>query len=105
MIRIGQIGMAHDHAEGKMHCVRKYPSIFEVVGIAEENPDLLEHYKLHPTYQNVPVMSIDELLSIPDLDAVMVETDELSLVHIGQKCIDRGIHIHMDKPAGEMSGF
>ena len=25
MIKIGQIGMAHDHAEGKMSCVRKFP--------------------------------------------------------------------------------
>ena len=29
-------------------------------------------------------MSVEELLSIPGLDAVMVETKELSLVRIGQ---------------------
>ena len=30
----------------------------------------------------------------------MVETDELSLVHFAQKCINRNIHVHLDKPAG-----
>ena len=37
MIRIGQIGMAHDHGSGKMSCVRKFPGVFQVVGVAEED--------------------------------------------------------------------
>ena len=45
-------------------------------------------------------MSVDELLNIKGLDAVMVETDELSLVHFAQKCIDNDVHVHIDKPAG-----
>jgi len=100
MIKIGQIGMAHDHAEGKMSCVRKFPNIFEVVGIAEENPQVLKAMGGQSCYKNVPLMSVDELLSIEGLDAVMVETDELSLVKVAQKCIDRGVHVHLDKPAG-----
>lgn len=100
MIRIGQIGMAHDHAEGKMKTVRKYPEIFEVVGVAEENPEVLKKWGGYGCYQDLPQMSIDELLNVPNLDAVMVETEELSLVKYGQKCIDQGIHIHLDKPAG-----
>lgn len=100
MIRIGQIGMAHDHAEGKMRCVRKFPEIFEVVGVAEENPEVLKKMGKQECYKNIPVMSVDELLSVPGLNAVMVETDELSLVHAAQKCIDRNIHVHVDKPAG-----
>jgi predicted dehydrogenase len=100
MIKIGQIGMAHDHAEGKMSCVRKFPDVFEIVGIAEENPENIKKFGNRDCYRGLPVMSVEELLSIPGLDAVMVETKELSLVRIGQKCIDRGIHIHLDKPAG-----
>ena len=34
-------------------------------------------------------------------DAIMVEGFELELLNIAEKCIDRGIHIHMDKPAGD----
>lgn len=100
MIKIGQIGMAHDHAEGKMSCVRKFPKVFEVVGIAEENPEILDRFGSRDCYRDIPLMSVDDLLNIKGLDAVMVETDELSLVHFAQKCINRNIHVHLDKPAG-----
>ncbi|MGI6083226.1 MAG: Gfo/Idh/MocA family protein [Limnochordia bacterium] len=100
MLKIGQIGIAHDHASGKMSCVRKFPGVFEVVGVAEEDPDTLKRLGKQACYRGVPVMSIDELLSVPGLDAVMVETDELSLVHAAQRCIDQGIHVHIDKPPG-----
>jgi predicted dehydrogenase len=100
MIKIGQIGMAHDHAEGKMSCVRKFPEVFEIVCIAEENPEILKKYGSKSCYRNIPVMSVDALLNIQGLNAVMVETDELSLVHYAQKCIDKDIHVHIDKPAG-----
>ena len=54
MIKIGQIGMAHDHAEGKMSCVRKFPEVFEIVGIAEENPEILKKYGSKSCYRNIP---------------------------------------------------
>lgn len=100
MIKIGQIGMAHDHGEGKMSCVRKYPDVFEVVGVAEENAEVLKAMAWQAGYQNVPRMGVEELLNYPGLDAIMVETDELSLVRAAQKCVDRGVHVHIDKPAG-----
>ena len=83
-----------------MSCVRKFPEVFEIVGIAEENPEILKKYGSKSCYRNIPVMSVDALLNIQGLNAVMVETDELSLVHYAQKCIDKDIHVHIDKPAG-----
>ena len=43
MIKIGQIGIGHNHGEAKMLTVRKFPELFEVVGFAEENEELLSH--------------------------------------------------------------
>ena len=37
-IRIGHIGIAHDHAAPVLQCVLRYPEIFEFIGYAEENP-------------------------------------------------------------------
>ena len=37
MIKIGQIGLGHNHGEGKMKAVRKFPELFEVVGICEQD--------------------------------------------------------------------
>lgn len=45
MIKVAQIGMGHDHAEAAMLCLRKYPELFEVVGIAEENPEIKARFE------------------------------------------------------------
>ena len=36
-IKIGQIGIGHNHGEEKMKAVRKFPELFEIVGYSEEN--------------------------------------------------------------------
>ena len=36
-IKIGQIGIGHNHGAAKMEAVLKFPDLFEVVGFAEEN--------------------------------------------------------------------
>lgn len=100
-IKIGQIGTGHFHAEGKMEAVRKFPDVFEVVGIAEPDPANLKKYAGRKTYEGLTWMSPGELLSVKDLDAVLVETNEWDLVSVARQCIDAGVHIHLDKPAGE----
>ena len=100
-IKIGQIGIGHNHGEEKMRAIRKYSDIFEVVGFAENNPDWIKKRGNLGVYKGLKLMSEEELLLMNDLDAILVETDVWDLVPTAQKCIDRGFHIHMDKPAGE----
>ena len=38
-LRIGHIGTKHDHSVGKLDCVRKFPDVFEVVGVVEEDEE------------------------------------------------------------------
>ena len=92
--------MAHDHAEGKMLGLRSYPEIFDIVGVAEDNPLNVELYGGKECYRGLPLLSGEELLNIPGLDAVLVETEELKLIETAQRCVDRGLHVHVDKPAG-----
>lgn len=99
-IRIGQIGMAHDHAGGFMDCMRKYPEVFEVVGVAEDNPENVRKFGGAGCYKDIPFMSAEQLLNTPDLQAVTVETEELQLLTYAEKAVKRGLHVHMDKPAG-----
>lgn len=80
---------------------KKFPSIFELVGVVAENKEQIEQCKQNAAYDGVRWLSEEELFAVPDLDAVLIETEELSLVKTAQKCIDRGLHVHMDKPAGE----
>lgn len=95
-LKIGQIGIGHNHAEAKMLAVRKFPELFEVVGFAEENERWIEKRGSLKGYEGLKRYSVDEL--IESCDVVMIETDVWDLTQVAQKCIDAGKHIHMDKP-------
>lgn len=97
-IKIGQIGIGHNHGGAKMLAVRKFPELFEIVGWAEENEKWIEKRGNNPEYADLPRLSIDEI--IEKSDAVMIETDVWNLTKTAQWCIDAGKHVHMDKPAG-----
>ena len=97
MIKIGQIGIGHNHGEAKMLAVRKFPELFEVIGYAEENEEWIQKRGHLEAYQGLKRLTVDEI--IEQSDAVLVETDVWNLTEIAQKCIDAGKHIHMDKPA------
>jgi predicted dehydrogenase len=79
---------------------RKSPD-YEVVGIVEPNKELRERASQLPAFRDVPVMSEEQLLNVPGLAAVLVETRVRDLLPTAQRCIDAGKHIHLDKPAGE----
>ena len=97
MIKIGQIGIGHNHGEAKMLAVRKFPELFDVVGFAEENGKWIKKRGSLPGYQGLKRYSVDEL--IEKCDAILVESDVWDLTETAQKCIDAGRHIHLDKPA------
>lgn len=103
-LKIGQIGTAHPHAAGKMAALRKLKKHFQVVGVAEPDPERRRCASQKPPYEGVPWMTERELLQDPALDAVAVETAEDELVPAGMRCICAGKHIHMDKPAGRSLG-
>ncbi|MBA2113533.1 Gfo/Idh/MocA family protein [Bremerella alba] len=105
-IKIGQIGTSHSHAAGKMQAIRSLPDMYEVVGLADVDIDLANKAVQRKPYEGLSVMSIEQLLNTPGLQAVAVETHVQQLVPTAKQCIDAGMHIHLDKPAGEsLSAF
>ena len=103
-IKVAILGIAHDHCTGKLDCMKKYPEIFEIVGIVEPNPENVEIFGKKESFQGLKWLSEEEFSRLDDLDAVIVESEELKLVEYAQKCVDRGFHVHIDKPAGEDIG-
>ena len=99
-IRIGHIGTLHDHSQGKLECLKAYPDIFKIIGIVPESDEQYNKIKDIGTYKDIPRMSEDELFE-KGVDAVIVESHEFELVNAAQRWIDRGIPVHMDKPAGD----
>ena len=96
-IKIGQIGIGHNHGEAKMEAVRKFPELFEIVGYAEENERWIEKRGANNGYEGLPRMSVEEVIA--KSDAILVESDVWDLTRYAQMCVDAGKHIHMDKPA------
>ncbi|WP_436716072.1 Gfo/Idh/MocA family oxidoreductase [Roseiconus lacunae] len=100
-IKIGQIGTSHAHAIGKLQAIEKFPETFELVGVVEPNRDRREQLKNHEAFKNVRWMSEKELLATDGLQAVAVETEVAQLVPTAMRCLQAGMHLHLDKPAGE----
>lgn len=96
-IRIGQIGIGHNHGEAKMLGFRKFPELFEIVGVNEDDPSWLEKRGHLKGYEGLPFLSREEILE--KSDAILVETDVPYLTRTAQICVDAGKHIHLDKPA------
>lgn len=99
-IKIGQIGTGNQHAY-KMGTLRKLPELFEVVGFVEADPKLCEKAQKSEAFKGLKVMSEDELLAVPGLQAVAIETEERVSIPPALRCLRAGKHIHLDKPCGE----
>lgn len=99
-IKIVHYGLAHDHSAVTLECARKYPEVFDVVGIVEPDQQIREKFGKHQAYQGLPFFTEEELFSRHDIDAVLCEAQELRSVSDAQKCLDHGLHVHLDKPGG-----
>ena len=105
-IKIAQIGIGHNHGADKMQTLRALPDYFEVVGVAESDPYWYNERHGYGAYAGLPFLTEEEILAIPDLDAIAVETDGKYLISTALRCAERGLHLHMDKPGGEdFEGF
>ena len=96
-IKLGQLGIGHNHGGAKMLAARKFPELFEIVGYAEENEEWVSKRGGLAAYEGLPRLSVEELLE--RCDAILVETEVETLTAMAQRCVDAGKHIHMDKPA------
>lgn len=99
-IKIGQIGTRHAHASGKMQSLKKLKDLYEVVGVVETDPTARKKAERSATFKDVPFISEEALFNTSGLQAVAVETPVKDLIRTGIRCLDAGLHIHLDKPAG-----
>ena len=99
-VKMGQIGTKHAHASGQIQTARKLNDQFEVVGVVEPDKARRAQMESHPAYKGVRWLTEEELLGTPGLQVVAVETEIRDLLSTAQRCVDAGMHIHLDKPAG-----
>ena len=103
-IRIAQIGITHDHANGKMYSLRKLSEVFDIVGYVDDrefskSPRFGNDF-VKP-YEGLRKLTLDEAFNMPGLQAVTVEVPNNELVPVALRCMERNLAMHMDKPGGE----
>lgn len=98
-IKVGQIGTGHAHAS-KLSVYRASPD-YEVVGIVEPDEKLRAKAEKQAVYQGLPWMTTEQLLNVSGLQAVLIETQVHSSLKNAALGIAAGMHVHLDKPAGE----
>lgn len=98
-IKVGQIGVGHAHST-KLSVYRESDD-YEVVGIVEPNAKLRNAAESKSAFRDLPWMTQEQLLNVPGLQVVLVETEVSDLLNVAEVCIKAGRHIHLDKPAGE----
>lgn len=99
-IKIAQIGTGHMHAY-KIGILRKLTDLFEVVAVADDDPKQRKKNENKGPYKGLPWMSTEELLAIPGLQAVAVETEEYDPLPYALRCVQAGKHVYLDKPTGK----
>lgn len=98
-IRIAQIGTSETtHSVHIMTTMLGMPETFEVLGVA----DVDQHYRpLDPIFDRVPKMTVEQLLELPQLDAVVIDCDENIQTEYALMAAERGLAIQMEKPGSE----
>ena len=100
-IKVGQIGVGHGHAT-KLAVYRRSAD-YEVVGVVEPDEGLRKRAQGQAAFKDLPWMSREELLNVPRLQAVLVETRVRDLLDNADAAVAAGKHVHIDKPAGSRS--
>jgi predicted dehydrogenase len=98
-IKIGQIGVGHVH--GYKLWAWRASTEYEVVGIVEPDHELRRQAETQTHYRGLPWMTQEQLLNVPGLQAVLVETRVRDALEAAAACVGAGKHIHLDKPPGE----
>lgn len=103
-LRVIQIGICHEHAQGKIETLRAMKDDFEVVGFVDDRSSAAPRWPLmrpESIWEGIPTMTLDDALALPDLDAAFVEVTNAELVEVAGRVLERGLPMHMDKPGGE----
>jgi predicted dehydrogenase len=98
-IKIAQIGInEYSHSQEIFGSITKQNDIFEFVGYAlREN----EEQRLSRRASELAAcrkMTVEEILSDPEIEAVAVETEEIYLLKYALMVAKAGKHLHMEKP-------
>jgi len=100
-IKIAQIGTsAYSHGSQIFASLKKQSEIFDVVGFAFPENEIKKFPDRMWAFDGMREMTVDQILSDPEIEAVSIETEEIYLTKYALAAAEHKKHIHMEKPGG-----
>lgn len=106
-LKVIQIGLGHDHATSALNSLLRQSDIFDVLGFAVPESENAKFKSRIAEYDGIlKKYTVEDALSLPGVEAAVIETEELSLTKYAVMAAEHGLHVHMDKPGGaDLSEF
>lgn len=105
-IRVVQYGTwGFTHSEHIMSTMQNFPELFDIVGVCEPDKERRTRAMMISCYNGLPWLTVEEVLNNKTVDAIIIETDELSQDSAALKFVEAGFHIHLEKPGGASNDF
>lgn len=100
-LKIAQIGLNRfSHSLEIFQSICKQTELFEVAGIVLPEGEKERIPAKYEKVKDYPELTLEQVLSDPEIEAVTVETDEIYLTKYALLAAKAGKHIHMEKPGG-----
>lgn len=101
MVRIAQLGISHDHAEGKAR-VMQNSDLVEYCGVFEPSEWIRGIMGTKPVYKGIHWFgTAEEILEDDTIDAVAVEGRVSENLSFARVALEHDKHVWLDKPAGD----
>ena len=97
-VRVGIYGTQHGHVVSKMRALRA-SSEFEIVGVHEPDGQLRKQREGEEFFAGLKFVGGDDLLADNSIDLIVVECKIRQAIEWGDKVLDAGRHLHLEKPS------
>lgn len=100
-IKIAQIGTSkNSHGTEIWNSLKKQSDIFEICGYAMPENEKEKFPEQMKAFEGYTELTVDEIMQNPEIEAVVIETEEIYLTKYAMLAAEHKKHIHMEKPGG-----
>lgn len=100
-IKIAQIGTStNSHGNFIFNTLKKYDDMFEIVGFVFPENEREKFPERMVDFEGYNELALEDVLNNPEIEAVMIETEEIYLTKYALMAAEHKKHIHMEKPGG-----
>ena len=96
-VRVGVYGTQHGHVRSKMQALRA-SNEYEFVGVHEPDEALRKQREGEKLFEGLKFVGGDDLLADDSIDLIVVECKIWQAIEWGNKVLDAGRHLHLEKP-------